>query len=117
MLCCRAGPLDSALLQTVVADSAVERCNSGDLAHYLRGSHVIEADRAAALLQAAAKLSHSLPVSTSTAHRLQRLPDALDAPLGVGKGPVLFGERCAGEHHMSQLGGLGEEQVLPHQEF
>jgi hypothetical protein len=41
----------------------------------------------------------------------------LDAPLGVGERALALGERSRRQHHIGQLGRLGQEQILNDQEL
>ena len=57
------------------------------------------------------------PVGAAAGQRLHDLIEALDAPLGIGEGTLLFQAGRGGQHHVGQPAGGGEEDVLHHEEF
>ena len=58
------------------------------------------------------QLAGDPPVGARLAGRREGLPHPLDAPLRVGEGALLLGERGRGEEHVRVLGRLVQEQVL-----
>ena len=61
-------------------------------------------------------LADGLPVGLS-GYRFDGLAHPLHAALGIGKGAIAFGKAGRRQNHVSELGGLSQEQLLYHQEF
>ena len=62
-------------------------------------------------------LTDDLPVGACLAGRIEDLAPDLDAPVGVGVGPLLLEERRGRQDDVGELGGLGEEDVLHDEEL
>ena len=58
-----------------------------------------------------------LPVLARLAGRLEHLAADLHAPVGVRVGALLLHVGGGGEDHVGELGGLGQEDVLHHEEL
>ena len=56
------------------------------------------------------------PVRFALTQRLKDLVEALDAPLCAGEGALLFKRRRSRQHHVGIAAGLGEEDVLHHEQ-
>ncbi|MBA7589859.1 hypothetical protein ES708_31952 [subsurface metagenome] len=98
-----AGPLQAALFQPPVADTAVAGGEQGNLVHNLGGLGKFKA----AVSHLPAQMAGNLPVGPGISYRLYRLPHPLHPSLGVGEGAVLLGKAHPGQNHVSQLGRLG----------
>ena len=62
------------------------------------------------------QVAHDVDVVARTSRRLQRAADPLHTPFAVRHGAFRFGPPCGcRKHHMRQLRGLGEKDVLDHQ--
>jgi hypothetical protein len=59
---------------------------------------------------------HDLPVWTGLPWRVRHLAAELHPAVGVGVGAVLLHVGGGGKNHVGELGGLGEEDVLNHEE-
>ncbi len=57
------------------------------------------------------------PVLPRVTRRLEGGGDALHPPLGVGEVAAFLGKGAGGEHHIGQLGGFREEDILHHQKL
>ncbi len=63
------------------------------------------------------EVEHDGEVVPGSRRRLDRLADPLDAPLGIGDGPLRFGPGRGGrQDHVSKRSGPGQEQVLDDEE-
>src|SRR5690349_2666315 len=60
---------------------------------------------------------HDLPVDPGLARRVEHLAAELHAAVGVGVGALLLQVGGGGQDHVGELGGLGQEDVLHHQEI
>ena len=57
--------------------------------------------------QAVGDILNNLPVRAALAKRLEDLVETLDAPLGAGKGPLLFQTGAGGQDDIRKAAGLG----------
>ena len=64
-----------------------------------------------------AEFADDLPVRLCLTRGILCFLPALDSPLGVRLGAVLLGVAGCREHHVGELGGLGQEDVLHDQEL
>ena len=65
--------------------------------------------------QPARELDEDPEVRLGFSGRVQGLAAELHHAVGVGDGAVLLGPRGGGQHHVGEVAGLGEEDVLHHQ--
>ena len=106
-------PLEEAfLLQSLVGGPAVDGGHLGDLVQHLFRRGEVEAGGAHPLSQQA----DDLPIRLRFSQRLDRLAHSLNAPVGSCEGAIPLDERSPRQDDMSQLGRLGEEDVLYHEE-
>ncbi len=57
------------------------------------------------------------PILPRVTRRLEGGGDALHPPLGVGEVAAFLGKGAGGEHHIGELGGFREEDILHHQKL
>ena len=116
----RARPLDAALaVQAVVADARDDRRQLSHLVHDLARRRIAELAlvQAQAAADAPRDVAGDVPVRARLADRRQCRTHPLDAPLTVGEGAFLLGERGGRQHDVRGLGGFLQEDVLDHQEI
>src|SRR6267142_1223318 len=58
-----------------------------------------------------------LPVRASAVERLKHLIQPLNSPLGAGERALFFKAGSRGQHHVGELAGLAEENVLNDEEL
>ena len=112
MVGARAGPGEGPLVETCVTHASVAGRALRDGLKDLFG-----APEAPVRAEAAGQIGQDLPVGTGLAGRLDGLAHALDRTGRVGEGALLLAPAGGGKHHVGQLGRLGEEDVLHHEEI
>src|SRR5450759_3411331 len=105
----RAGPLDPPeLVEAGVGHAGVHGREAADLLPNLLGGGVSPIGT-----EALGDLADQLDVVAGAFRRAERTAHALYAPLAVGDRALrLSPPRSRGQHHVRELGGLGEEDVL-----
>lgn len=107
-----AGPLQSGLTHLVPVDAGVLGRHPADLLGDL--GHILVVPVAP---HGIGELLDDPPVFPRLPRRLDGGGETLHPPLRVGEVAALLGKGAGGEHHIGELGGFREEDILYHQEF
>jgi len=109
----RKRPLQPVVGQDPVADTRVERDRSGYLVEDFRRIEVLHP-----LLTAGnAEFREYPPVGHRLANTIYRLARSLHAPFHTRQSAVLFSHGPGGENNIGKFCGIGQEQLLDHQEL
>ena len=91
--------------------------DAGDRVHRLAHlvEHVLRAAVVPVQTQAAGHFLDDPQILARIARRVDRRAAQLHLTVGVGEGAVLLGEGGRRQHHVGEIGGFGQEDVLHHQ--